>query len=162
MRRTLLISMLLIFIGAVLSFMLADRRPPHEYVDADIIPDKVMPGEPMTLVFVVLRRRDCPGITRRFLTLSNGDIYIYDAVPAAVGSQITYGQDALKSNSDGGKVGHIIREFYLPKDRDDRKVPRGTTTYNAEVHYYCNFLQQVLRFPIVVRPPSLTFEIIDP
>lgn len=159
MRKHILLSMLALVLVSTFCFMLFDRRKVHVYKDFSLYPMRVQPGEPMVLVMYVERSRDCPGIVHRSLKLANGDWYFYDPTLAASGSQVSY--DRAATSNDATRPAKVIRTFFAPADREGWRVPRGKTTYHASIDYYCNIVQQILRWSITVDSPPINFEIVD-
>lgn len=158
-RRMILALMVTAVAVATSAFSVLDRRPPHTYKSVNLYPKEFKPGDAATLVFIVERIKDCPGTVFRSITFSDGEVYNYDALVAAVGDRV---QNDPYSNYRGGvREGKIVREFIMPRDSPGRKVPRGPAQYNARIDYYCNLFQQALRWPIQVKAPSIDFAIID-
>lgn len=160
MRKVILITMVASVFIMVGVFMIADRAPPHTYELADIFPDKAVPGEAVTLILKLQRSRDCPGTVYRSLVYSNGHVHNYDVLVAAIGPQVTYDKGE-QSSASFPRPAQVIRQFNLPRDHPDYKIPRGPVRYRAVVHYYCNIMHQLLRWPIIVEAPEIPFEIVD-
>lgn len=159
MRKTTLLLLCLAALLAVCGMMLADRRAVHAYSGAQAYPENIHRGDTITIVLEIERHRDCPGTVHRSLLLSDGTRYLYDPVQAARGPQVSYYRTARPG--EWPRPGSIVREFRIPIRIGGRVVPSGPTIYSARVEYYCNFMQQFLRWPIVHEAPNITFRIID-
>lgn len=124
-----------------LAAMLVDRQPPTEFLAKKALSDKVPQGGVLTVQFKVRRDRLCRAEVFR---------WVIDAqhTKHAISSFTTGSDSSLGEVSD-------TREISLPP-----AVAVGPATYYLEAEYYCNTLQWILDWPIVVRSPNAYFEII--
>lgn len=159
MRKTMLLLLCLAALLSASGMMLADRRAVHTYNGAAAYPDEIKRGDTLTIVLEIVRHRDCPGVVQRSLLLSDGTRYLYDPVQAARGPQVSYYRNVRAG--DWPRPGSIVREFRIPVKVGSRLIPAGETVYSARVEYYCNFMQQLLRWPIVHEAPNIKFRIVD-
>lgn len=136
------ITVFSLLVVAPVSYMAFDTQPPYVYdaVSSYVVPRQTLAGHQITVHWKLASvNRVCPGvITRNIVDARTGVRVTYDPVPAA-----------------GSFDDHELdRTFFLPQG-----ITPGPKLYYADGAYGCNLLQRYWR-PLVVRTPSLAFEIL--
>ena len=159
-RKKYLATVGAVLMFAIFGFMAVDRGEIMTYKGFYLSPQKISPGGTMTAALSVVRYKECPGTVKRVLIFNGGLIYHYDAVPAALQGSIEF-PAAQRKMTEFPIEGTINRVFTIPLDSDMFRIPRGPAIYKAEISYYCNILQKVLNWPILLRTPEMPFELVD-
>jgi hypothetical protein len=124
-----------------LAAMLVDREPPTQFLERKALSDKVPQGGVLTVQFKLKRYRICRAEVFRWVIDS-------ERTKHAISSFTTTSDSNLGEISD-------VREISLPP-----AVAVGPAVYYVEAEYYCNTLQWILDWPIVVRSPDARFEVV--
>ncbi|QWY83367.1 hypothetical protein [Rhizobium phage RHph_X3_2] len=124
-----------------LAAMLVDRQPPTQFLERKALNDKVPQGGVLSVHFKVRRDRLCRAEVFRWVIDS-------EHTKHAISSFTTALDSTLGEISD-------VREISLPP-----AVAVGPAVYYVEAEYYCNTLQWIFDWPIVVRSPDAHFEVV--
>lgn len=148
MRTILSISALFSLLVIVpVSYMTFDTDPPYVYEPAPssyVIPHQTQAGHQITVHWKLVRvNRVCVGLITRYIVDKHTGVRVtYDPVPAA---------GALETTDTS-----LDRTFFLPQG-----IAPGPKLYFADGIYGCNLLQRYWK-PLVVRTPTLEFDILSP
>lgn len=125
-------------------FMAFDNEPPYVYdsIGSYVEPEHPSGGDWITVKWRLKHvNRVCPGVVQRVL---------FDPVTKIIIAKYDQTQAANVENINDG---YLIRTFALP-----RLLPTGKIAYRADVCYYCNALQHLVR-PLCVPTPNLIFDV---
>lgn len=123
-----------------LAMMLIDREIPIQFISREAIEDEVPQGGILTVQFTIERNRVCKSEINRWLIDSQH-------VKHAITSYTTALVPTLGRISDQ-------REITVPIG-----ASTGKAVYYVENYYYCNVLQRIFEWPIIVRSPDVDFTI---
>lgn len=123
-----------------LAMMLIDRETPVQFITREAVEDEVPQGGILTVRFTIERNRICKSEINRWLIDSQ-------LVKHAITSYTTALVPTLGRISDQ-------REITIPVG-----AATGSAVYYVENYYYCNILQRIFEWPIIVRSPDVNFKI---
>lgn len=130
-----------LFVVVPLTFMALDRNNPVKIISQTLEGD-MRPSKTVTVVWEAVSTRSCTGTARQWLVAMNGIVYDYAQRPTVIrGTGVVKGRYAI--------------QFDLPYN-----IPPGLTKREVQIQYYCNWLQWVLNWPIVIDREPIWFEIL--
>lgn len=129
--------------SANLAIMLVDREPPITYIEREALQLDVPQGGVLTITYTVERNRICASSINRWIVDSEHVRHIVAAYTSNVSSNISLGRI-----SD-------TREVTVPV-----AVAVGPAVQYIESMYYCNALQRLFDWPIIVRSPDVRFNVV--
>lgn len=134
-----------ITVFAPLTFWSLDRQPPFRFSEGYTIPAVVTQGGTYKTSWLVQRHRYCPGTVTVSIVDSQKKITTILALPSYF-NQL-------------GENGKTVRAESLPRTMPD-SVAVGPAMIFIDNEFYCNKLQAVLRWPIIIKHPPIKTEII--
>jgi hypothetical protein len=139
--RHLIGALITLLIAAPLAYFAADRTPPWKRLSGEIEP--VHAGDQLTVHWHTTEMvRACPGTVQ--VEIISGRL-----IWPTLAGQVT---------ADEKIVG---RSDYTPPPWPvDQRVPPGTATYRVTTHWYCNWLQSWLDWPIEQIGPDVPFTVL--
>jgi hypothetical protein len=129
-----------------MALMLIDREPPIIYIERKANNKEVPQGGVLSLTYTIERNRLCSSVLNRWIVDSQQIRHIVAA----------YTQSPLVSNQ-GIALGRVTetREITVPV-----AVAEGPAIQYLEAMYYCNTLQRIFDWPIIVRSPDIRFTVV--
>lgn len=144
LRRRHLLAASVALLVFYLAFMLFNRTDPIHIIDQSVVAAKgqvIRPGSAVAIRWVATGvRPECTGYIRRRMISGTQSIYEFENVPSV-----------LQLN---GEKRAFERQLTLPIS-----FAPGVATYEARGYYYCNWVQRLLDWPIVIQRPSMTFTV---
>lgn len=138
-RRHWFAWLVALFVVAPLTYMGFDREPPVDRMSGSMEPNKVHPGQMVTVTWYTKKHRRCNGDVSRQIIAADGKVHILE--------------DADSSYSTQGDL--LKRTFQIPI-----YIAYGPARYRSTVQFYCNPIHTY--FPIKTVGPEVLFEIIPP
>jgi hypothetical protein len=121
-----------------LAMLIIDREPPVVFKERVTLTPAVTQGGVLVVKAVVERSRVCRSEIRRWVTDVEGTRHAISSYTVSPFSGL-------------GTIESTV-EITVPS-----AVPLGPAQYHIEADYYCNFVQQIMNWPIRVKSPFVQF-----
>jgi len=137
-----------ILIVAPILWAVFDRTPPLKLYDGSISPQQVARGQNVSVIWHArFSGRDCPGLSQRELVDADGNLW----------PKLARGRKGIfRPNPLDKKQGIVTTPPLSIPDQ----MSYGVAQYRVTQFYYCNWLQKIMRWPIVEVSPPIQFEVV--
>jgi hypothetical protein len=135
-----------LLVAAPVFGMLFDRREPVHLYEGQFVPDQVLPGQSIVVVWEVDElRQGCDGVVeRRILEKKTGKVHYFKREPTVY---------HLVGPAGGRQT--FSRDFTLPQ-----AITPGPAEYTTIGERWCNLLQKYI-WPMEFRGPTIPFNVME-